>query len=42
MLRESPWEDQHQLGEEAEATLSRLDALLLQLFVDGAHDVWYL
>ena len=40
MLGESPREDQHQLGEEAEAALPRLDALLLQLLVDGAHDVW--
>ena len=39
MIGESPREDQHQLGEEAEAALPRLDALLLQLLVDGAHDV---
>ena len=39
MLGESPREDEHQLGEEAEAALPRLDALLLQLLVNGTHDV---
>ena len=38
MVGECTRQHLYELGEEQETTLSRLDALLLELFVDRPHD----